>query len=188
MKKKSIYILAICSLLLFIACANKTDLNQKFIEDNFLKMVDTTAYITGSFRKPPNSLKKKLKLLVELNPEINYNKDIDDLVINFFKNNTEYEAMFKNLINDDIPYCEFLLDEKFPKKIGKYSINFKDSKLKNSSDYVGMVDIQNFKISQNKAMLVLSKSEEKSSITYIVLLIKDANKWKIIKTETLSQS
>ena len=65
MKTKTIYAFLIFNLFLFTACNDKTDFKQKFIEENFLQIVDTNAYLTGSFRKPPDSLNKKTKLDVE---------------------------------------------------------------------------------------------------------------------------
>lgn len=54
--------------------------------------------------------------------------------------------------------------------------------------YAGRIDIENFKIYKDKAILLLSKSVGKYGTTSIVLLIKKNGNWKVYKREVIAWS
>lgn len=184
------FFIRILILILAISCIyscqkNKRDDVQTMITDNFLEMVDTAAYVTGSFRKPPQIKKNNSLLLVEFNSEIKCNTRIDNFIIDYLNkdvNLNKFSIFFTKAA------CEnFHFDNTFQRKIGKYTISF-DENIRKSKNYVGKIDIENLRINGNKAILVLSKSQEDSGITYIVLLSKDNGIWKVIKRDVLYQS
>ncbi|MBF7093087.1 hypothetical protein IUY40_16260 [Flavobacterium sp. ALJ2] len=183
-----------CSL---ISCQRKTENPSTFIENNFLAIVDTVAYKHGAFVIPPplpNGIIEKRPLYphlaIELNKKIRYNKRIEKDVLTFFNLNKKVEADFKDLLENG-NYFNFSLDKNFQKKIGKYYVFFDEKKIDKKIKYVGRIDIENLKIYKNKAILVLSESvggpRRVGSFgrTYIVLLAKEDNAWKIVKKELL---
>jgi hypothetical protein len=184
---KKYLILCCIALILFIKCVDKKQPKQKFIEENFLKIVDTLAYSRGAFITLPKDTIKYSKLSLKLSKEINYNPRVDEFILEFFKKNKELKKNFEEviLVNEK---KETLIDETFPKKIGKYHIYFDKKDIDNSIKYAGLIGFTNLKIKNNKAFLIFSESVEHYGKSYIVLLIKDKNNWKVVKKELLWQS
>jgi hypothetical protein len=193
MKQIIIYILILYNSLLFVECSNKTDkidktdLKQKFVEDNFLTIVDTLAYSRGAFITLPSDTIRYSKLSVKLSQKIAYNSRVNEFVLAFFEKNDELKKIFKDILVNNENH-EILLDSNFPKKIGKYHIFFNNNERDRSIKYAGTIGITNLKIDKDKAMLVLSESVEHFGKTYIVLLIKEKNDWEVVKRELLWQS
>lgn len=183
----SIFIL----LCLFLSCDEKVIDNSEFIENNFLKIVDTVAYRYGAFVLPPPSSKDTIikvpsytNLALELNNDIKYNEKINQDVLFYFNLNKKIKTEFKDLLKNG-SYSKFSLSKNFPKKIGKYSIFFEKSKVNKKIKYAGRIDINNFKIYRNKAFLVLTESVGKCERTYLLLFEKNNNNWIILKKEIL---
>jgi hypothetical protein len=172
---------------LFISCENKQNLSQKFIEDNFLEIVDTMAYSTGAFVSPPRENINYSQLSVNLTQKITYNKKIDEITQTFFEKNKDLKSSFKELLENNT-YSEFSLNSTFPKQIGKYHIFFNGNNIDKKIKYAGRIDIGNFKIHKDKAILILAESMEKYGTIYVILFKKEGVNWKIFKREVLGQS
>lgn len=177
-------------LFMLISCENQNLKSQLFLENNFLKIIDAKAYAEGFTQRKSTKFKKSEKTIIELNPRIAYNEDTDELLVDFFDKNPFYKDQFKDLIYD-ISYNEFLIDHKFAKQIGGYSINFNSSSIvtdepqnRNTERFA----VENFKSFDNKAMLVLSKAENKHIIVYVLLFVKNKSKWAIVKREILAKT
>ena len=187
MKKKIIKIIKIYSIILFVACANKTDFKQKFIEDNFLKIVDTIAYSRGAFITLPSDTVRYPELCLKLSNKIMYNDKVNEIVLAFFEKNYSLKKRFNDVLSKN-ENNEILLNSNFPKKIGKFHIFFNEEEKIKSIKYAGRIDIGNLKIYKNKAILILSESVGHFGKTYILLLIKEKNDWKVFKRELLWQT
>lgn len=180
--------------LLFTSCKKDYNIQQKFIENNFLTIVDTIAYQQGSFRPLPPLPNKTIKdavlysnLSVKLADTIVYNERLQKDIDSFFNENRDLKIAFQDILNNN-NYSEFIISTDFPKKIGKYNI-FLNQEYKNQSNkYVGEIEIQNFKINKNKAFLIVSKSVGHSRVVFIELFIKENNYWKLLKKELLFES
>ena len=189
---KTNYIIGIVLIVLFCSsCEEKVDPKEHFIKENFINIVDTTAYKYGSFRPlPPKSndtiidVYNQFDLSIKLNDTILFERFLEKEIDIFFNSNKELKINFKNLINNE-NYSDLILSSKFPSKIGRYNIFFKEIYQGKNIKYAGEVEISNFKISNNNAFLVVTKSFQKSMISYIVLFMKVNNHWKIIKREPL---
>ncbi len=177
-------LLIIC---LFVACDNKRNFEQEFIEDNFLKIVDTIAYGKGAFISLPNDTIRYSDLSVKLIPKISYNKKIDEFTLSYFEENRALKKIFEDALTKG-NYSKFSLDSTFPKQIGKYHIFFNANEEDKTIKYAGRIDIENLKVYKDKAMLVLSESIGHYGVTSLVLLIKEGDCWKVIKREVLFQS
>ncbi|KVV15064.1 hypothetical protein [Flavobacterium sp. TAB 87] len=192
---KKIYVLILfCSVLL--SCKkdiineqkiNKINNKQKFIEDNFLKIADTVAYSRGAFITTPSDSISYPKLSVKLSRKINYIKGLEELTNAYFLKNKNLGIIFKDVINKK-SYSIITLDSNFPKSIGKYYFFFNDNQQDKSIKYAGRIDIENFKIYKNKAVLLLTKSVGRYGTTFIVLLIKENGNWKVYKRDVLLMS
>lgn len=177
-------------LIIIISCiysCKKTILHdeQTMIEDNFLSIVDTSAYLTGSFRKPPQSQKLHSQLLIEVNKEIICNARIDELIDDYLNKDSNFKD-FKDLFNK-VKCNNFHLEDTFKEKIGKYDISF-DRKIQSNKNYIGKIDFENLRTDGKNAILVLTKSQGNSGITYIILLSKSNGIWTVIKRDVLYQS
>lgn len=190
-KKKYIYILS--CLFLFVSCKKevrnelskrKENLGQKFIQDNFLKIVDTIAYKRGAFITTSSDSISYPKLSVRLSQKIEYIKQLDEFVSAYFEKNQDIKMTFQDVINKK-SYSTFTLDSKFPKRIGKYYFFFNENEQDKTIKYAGRIDIGNFKIYKDKAMLVLSESVGKYGVSSIVLLIKKDGDWKVYKKHVI---
>lgn len=185
-KLKIKHILFFLFLTLTVSCSKTPRNDQKFIEDNFLAIVDTVAYGRGTFISLPKDTIVYNDLAVNLMPEITYNKKIEEFVNLFFKENPALRESYKDVLNNG-KYSEFILDSTFPVHIGKYHIFYNVKKVKNIK-YAGRIDIENLKIYNDKAMLILTESVEKFGVTSLLLLKKEADEWKVIHREVLIQS
>lgn len=191
-KIKKIYIILIVITLNF-ACKNKeeTERNfiteQKFISNNFLEIVDTSAYSTGAFVFLPGDTVKCSKLSVNLTSNVIYNKKVDEFTLTYFEKNKKLKSAFKDLLENG-KHVEFSLNSDFPKQIGKYSIFLNGNNIDKKIKYAGRIDIQNFKVYKNKAILILSKSVGHYGTTFIILLKKEKDTWKVSSREVLFQA
>ncbi|HAH54526.1 MAG TPA: hypothetical protein DCM02_04380 [Flavobacterium sp.] len=183
--KKKHFILVLIAL--NFACKNKLDSEQSFISNNFLKIVDTTAYNTGAFVLLPSDTVRYPKLSINLNPSVTYNKKIDEFTLAYFENNKNLKSAFKDLLENG-KYDEFSLNSDFPKQIGKYNIFFNGKNIDEKIKYAGRIEIQNFKIYKNKAILILSKSVGHYGSTFIILLKREKDTWEISRREVLFQA
>ncbi|MFG4002081.1 hypothetical protein [Flavobacterium aquidurense] len=196
MIKKHIYLTTFCCLLLVISCKKeiiiekqkiKVNPGQKFIEDNFLTIVDTIAYSRGAFITTPNDSISYTKLSVKLFQRTYYLKGLEESTIVYFEKNKDLGIVFKDVINKR-SYSIVTLDSNFPKSIGKYYFFFNENEQDKTMKYAGRIDIENFKIYKNKAVLLLSKSVGKYGTTFIVFLIKENGKWRVYKRDVLLMS
>lgn len=196
MIRKYIYLTTFCCSLLFISCKKEiivekqniqVNLGQKFIEDNFLTIVDTVAYSRGAFITTPSDSISYPKLSVKLSQKIKYVKGLEEFTNAYFAKNKNLSITFKNVIEKKV-YSVITLDSKFPKNIGKYYFFFNDNEQDKTIKYAGRIDIENFKIYKNKAILLLTKSVEKYGTTFIVFLIRENGNWKIYKKDVLLMS
>lgn len=181
-------------ILLFTSCEKDYNLQQKFIENNFLTIIDTIAYQQGSFRPLPPLPNKTVEdvvlysnLSVKLFDSIVYNERIQKEIDYFFNQNRDLKIAFQDVLNN-INYLEFSINTDFSKKIGKYHIFLNEEYENKSYKYVGEIKIQNFKINKDKAFLIVSKSVGHSRIVFIKLFIKEKGYWKLVKKEALFES
>lgn len=165
----------------------KVSSGQKFIEDNFLKIVDTVAYSRGAFITSTSDSISYPKLSVKLSQKTDYIKELEEFTDAYFAKNKDLSVIFKDVINKK-EYSIITLDSNFPKKIGKYYFFFNDNEQDKNIKYAGRIDIENFKIYKNKAVLLLTKSVRKYGTTEIVLLLKENGIWKIYKRDVLLMS
>jgi hypothetical protein len=177
-------------LFMLVSCENQNLKSQLFLEHNFLKIIDAEAHGEGFSQRKSTKFNKSKITIIELNPKIAYNADADDLLVDFFDKNPFYKDQFKDLIYD-ISYNEFSIDHKFAKQIGNYSINFCSSsmvtdELQNKN--IERFAIENFKSFDNKAMLIVSKAENKHIIVSVLLFIRNKGKWAIVKREILAKT
>lgn len=164
-ERKKNYIYVLCCLLLCVACKkevieeskiSRINPGQKFIEDNFLKIVDTVAYSRGAFITTPSDSIAYPKLSVKLSQKIDYIKELDEFVNAYFEENKNVKKIFQDVISKKT-YSTFTLDSNFPKRIGKYHFFFTESDRDKTIKYAGRIDIGNFKIYKDKAVLILTK-------------------------------
>lgn len=165
----------------------KVSSGQKFIEDNFLKIVDTVAYSRGAFITSTSDSISYPKLSVKLSQKTDYIKELEEFTDAYFAKNKDLSVIFKDVINKK-EYSIITLDSNFPKKIGKYYFFFNDNEQDKNIKYAGRIDIENFKIYKNKAILLLTKSVRKYGTTEIILLLKENGIWKIYKRDVLLMS
>jgi hypothetical protein len=196
MIRKYIYLTTFCCSLLVISCKKEiivkkqniqVNPGQKFIEDNFLTIVDTIAYSRGAFITTPSDSISYPRLSVKLFQRTNYLKGLEESTTAYFKENKDLGMVFKDVINKK-SYSIVTLDSNFPKSIGKYYFFFNDNEQDKNMKYAGRIDIENFKIYKNKAVLLLSKSVRHYGTTEIVFLIKENGIWKIYKRDVLLES
>lgn len=188
--------MTLCCSLLVISCKKeiivekqKIQVNpgQKFIEDNFLTIVDTVAYRRGAFITTPSDSISYPKLSVKLFQRTYYLKGLEESTTAYFEKNKELGIIFKDVINKK-SYSIITLNSNFPKSIGKYYFFFNEKEQDKTMKYAGRIDIENFKIYNDKAVLLLSKSVGKYGTTSIVLLIKENGNWKVYKRDVLLMS
>lgn len=165
----------------------KVSSGQKFLEDNFLKIVDTVAYSRGAFITSTSDSISYPKLSVKLSQKTDYIKELEECTNAYFAKNKDLSVIFKDVINKK-EYSIITLDSNFPKKIGKYYFFFNDNEQDKNIKYAGRIDIENFKIYKNKAVLLLTKSVRKYGTTEIILLLKENGIWKIYKRDVLLMS
>lgn len=173
-------------IMIVVSCKKEVKLEQQFIEDNFLEIVDTLAYKDGTFISLPRDTLAYSDLAVNLIPKINYNKKMEEFVLSFFEENPNLKATYKNVLLNG-KYADFNLDSTFPKQIGKYHLFF-DQQKSNKLKYAGRIDIENLKIYGDRAILVLTESVDQFGVTSLLLLKKEGNKWKVFRRETLMES
>jgi hypothetical protein len=170
----------------FTSCENDCNVEQKFIENNFLTIVDTLAYQHGSFRPPLSNKAIKAtpysNLCIRLVDTIGHNNSVQKYIDSFFAENKDLRIAFQDVLNST-NYSEFIIDSNFPRKIGKYHISLNEKYIDKSNKYVGKIEIQNFKISKDKIILIVSKSVGYSKIVFIELFRKEKGDWKLIKKE-----
>ncbi|MFH7012398.1 hypothetical protein ACHRV5_11025 [Flavobacterium sp. FlaQc-52] len=190
---KYIYLTTFCCSLLVISCKKEiivekqnvqVNPGQKFIEDNFLTIVDTVAYSRGAFITTPSDSISYPKLSVKLFQRTNYIEELEEFTNSYFAKNKDLSVIFKDVI-DKKEYSIVTLDSSFPKSIGKYYFFFNENEQDKTMKYAGRIDIENFKIYRNKAVLLLSKSVGKYGTTFIVFLIKENGTWKVYKKDVL---
>lgn len=177
-------------LFMLVSCENQNVKSQLFLEHNFLKIIDAQSHAEGFSQRESTEFKKSDKTIIELNPRIAYNADADELLVDFFDKNHFYKDQFKDLIYD-ISYNEFSIDHNFAKQIGGYSIHFNSSRMVSDEPQNRNTErfaIENFKSFDSKAMLVLSKVEDKHIIISVLLFVKNKSKWRIVKREILAKT
>lgn len=176
---------------LLTSCKHKVKNQEEFIKENFINIVDTIAYKYGSFRPLPplpndtiNEIHHYSNLSIKLNDTIHYESVLQKEIDNFFNSNDKLKMQFQDVLNEE-SYSNLTLTSKFPNKIGRYHIflnkTYEDKKIK----YAGEIQISNFKITKDKAFLIVTKSFQNSMIAYIVVFLKEDNHWRIIKREPL---
>ena len=180
--------------ILFTSCEKDYDIQQKFIENNFLTIVDTMAYQQGSFRPLPPLPNKTIgdvvlysNLSVKLVDTIVYNERLQKDIDSFFNENKDLKIAFQDVLNNN-NYSEFIISTNFPKRIGKYHIFLNQEYENKSNKYVGEIEIQNFKINKDRAFLIVSKSVGHSRIVFIELFMQEKGYWKLVKKESLFES
>lgn len=170
-----------------ISCNNKVKLEQQFIEENFLEIVDTLAYNTGTFVPLEKDTIKYPELALKFSQKIDYNKKVDEITTGFLEENKQLKLMFQSVLKHG-NHSTISLDSNFPKKIGKYLIYFNESEIDKKVKYAGRIDIENLKIYKDKAILILSETVERYGTTYILFLVKEHDKWKVLERKVLYQS
>ena len=170
-----------------MSCTNKVKLEQRFIDENFLEIVDTLAYDTGTFVPLEKDTIRYSELAIQLSQNIHYNKKIDEITAIFFEENKQLKSKFQSVLKHGIN-SEISLDSNFPKKIGKYRIYFSENKIDKKIKFAGRIDIENLKIYKDKAILILSETVEHYGTTYILFLVKEHDKWKVLERKVLYQS
>lgn len=185
MKKKVSYILLI---FIIVSCSKDVDSGNNFIANNLIKIIDTASYNKGSLIYLPNvNVKTKKKLEVHLERFISNNNKVDEIILNYLEKNKILKAKFNNLfINGKLE--EFYLNSNFPKKIGRFEINFNDKLVINQETFAGSIEIQNLKIYENKALLVVTESFGKFGKTFIIFFQKADNNWIMFHKDILYQS
>lgn len=184
LNKKSIFSLLI---IVFLSCTNKVKLEQQFIEENFLKIVDTLPYDTGTFVALEKDTIKFSELALHFSQKIDYNKKIDEITTGFFEDNKQLKSIFQSVLEHGTN-SEYFLDSNFPKKIGKYRIYFNENQIDKKIKFAGRIDIENLKIYNDKAILILSESVQRFGTTYIVFLVKEKGEWRVLERKVLYQS
>jgi len=184
LKLKQIVFLLI---MITVSCTNKTKLDQQFIEDNFLEIVDTLAYSKGTFVSLPKDTIRYPELAVRFSQKIDYNKKVDEITTGFFEDNKQLKLMFQSVLDHGIN-SEISIDSNFPKKIGKYRIYFDEKEIDDKIKYAGRIDIENLKFYKDKAILILSESVERYGTTYVVFLVKENGKWRVLERKVLYQA
>jgi hypothetical protein len=202
MKKFNIYFKIVYGVKIFViaiifsSCISKTSnenstkIEQLFLQDNFLSMVDTFAYVAGNFSPLPPMINKPIvdtvytNLSIELVDSIAYDKSSLFDINSFFNSNTILKTRFQDIIKSK-DFMVFKLDSNFQKKIGRYHIYLNKKYENKMISYAGMVKFSNFKILNNKAFLEVSQTYDRGGRSYIVLFEKENNVWKVIKKEIL---
>ena len=186
MKKLKILILFIVFIIgLFVFCKKKEFDGSYFIAQNFLKIVDTTSFKTGSliFLRNENEF-NSINPTIFLSPEISYNKKIDEIIKDKINTKETLARKYRKLIYASNS-LNFDLNQNFPKKIGKFLIVF-DEKLATSKDnYSGNIYFQNFKIENDLAILVLNLSVDKHVKSYIIFMERKNHIWQLVSKELL---
>lgn len=177
----------VLSFFILFSCNNDKNLEQDFIENNFIEIVDTLAYGTGSFINLPKDTIKYSKLAVKFHPKIDYSAEVESIVNQYFKENRKTTLNYDDLLKKGT-YSNFLLNDSFQKQIGKYIIFTNDKEIDKNIKYAGRVDFQNMKIYKDKAFLVFYKSLEKQSVAYILLFKKENDNWKLTLKDVLFQT
>lgn len=182
-----------CLLLLCLSCkkeiviereSSKANLEQEFIKENFLEIVDTIAYSKGAFITTASDSISYPRLSVRLSHRIDYNEGLEEFTNAYFAKNKDVSIIFKDVIKKK-NYSIITLDSNFPKNIGKYYFFFDDNQQDKTIKYAGRIDIENFKIYKDKAILILTKSLGRYGASYVIMLIKENGNWRIYKREVL---
>ena len=177
-----------------IAGCKKESINKEaVIADNFIQLVDTFAYKTGTFIPVPfvenemlDSNNKRIipnsAFAVNLVDSIVFDKivhkDIDNLIIK----NSKFRNLYGDLISKG-KYENFQISSNFPQSIGKYKI-YNDSSI-DKPNFVGEVELCNFKLYEDKIMVVLIKSVGHSKKADLIILKRTNNLWKIVDRTNL---
>jgi hypothetical protein len=174
-------------------CKKENINKEDIIADNFIQLVDTFAYKTGTFIPVPfveneklDSNKKEIipntAFGVNLVDSIVFDKivhkDIDELV----NKNPKFKKLYGDLISKG-RYENFQISSNFPKSIGKYKI-YNDSSI-DKPNFVGEVELCNFKLYEDRIMVVLIKSVGHSKRADIIILKRTNNLWKIVDRTNL---
>lgn len=183
-------------IIILISCRDNINTNkiieQDFIETIFLGIVDTLAYKQGSLRPIPieNDLKQDMfdkELSVFLNNKIKFDADIMQDFDSFLKKNPYFKKEFYDCLKE-APYVELTIDSSFSKRIGNYNIITKMVDINKNMHNVGSVKIKNFKIVDDKAFLVVEKTDGNYPIGIVMFFFKEKNNWRKIKEEILYRS
>lgn len=183
-------------IIILISCRDnnniKRTIEQDFIEKNFLVIVDTLAYRHGSLRPIPIESNQKhsifdKELSVFLNNKIGFDADIMQDFDSFFNKNPYLKKEFYDCLKE-APYVELTIDSSFSKRIGNYNIITNMDDINKNMQNVGGVKIKNFKIVDDKAFLVVEKTDGNYPIGIVMFFFKEKNSWRKIKEEILYQS
>ncbi|PWB18305.1 hypothetical protein [Flavobacterium sp. HTF] len=109
---------------------------------------------------------------------------MDEYTKAYFEKNQNIKKIFHDVIGNKA-YSTFTLDSNFPKKIGKYYFFFNENEQDKTIKYAGRIDIINFKVYKDKAILILTESVGKYGVSSIVLLIKKDGDWKVYKKHAI---
>jgi hypothetical protein len=194
LKIKKIVVFFITIFFFFILSCKKESINKEaVIADNFIQLVDTFAYKTGTFIPVPfieeekfDSNRKKIipktafgvNLVDSIVVDKITNRDINDLL----SHNSKFNELYGELFTKG-KYENFHVSSHFPKSIGRYKI-YTDSSI-DKPNFVGEVELCNFKIYEDKIMVVLIKSVGYSKRADLIILKRTNNLWKIIDRTNL---
>jgi len=194
LKIKKIVMSFISIFFFFILSCKKENMNKEvIISDNFIQLVDTFAYKTGTFIPVPfieeekfdsnkNQIVPKTPFAVNLVDSIVYNEIINRDINDLLSHNIKFRELHGEIFTKG-KYQNFHISSNFPKSIGKYKI-YTDSSI-NKPNFVGEVELCNFKLYENKIMVVLIKSVGHSKRADLIILKRTNNLWKIIDRTNL---
>lgn len=194
LKIKRIVVFFMTIILCFVlGCKKESINNEVIIADNFIQLVDTFAYKTGTFMPVPfmeeekfDSNKKqiipKTAFAVNLVDSIVYDKIINRDINDLLSHNIKFRQLHGEIFTKG-KYQNFHISSNFPKSIGKYKI-YTDSSI-DKPNFVGEVEFCNFKLYEDKIMFVLIKSVGHSKKADLIILKRTNNLWKIVDRTNL---
>lgn len=172
------YRIGILLILLLFGCKEKSD--QYFYEilnENFLVFTDTIAYRTGSFFLIPDDTNKynKVSNIIEIDTFIHKNQRLE-IALNLALEKYGKVNFLKELSKSSIIEIDLLKII----KSGQYKIIPSKPAYKYENERVGKMWFSNFALSNNQAVLIVSKqSSPKSGVSNGYLFKKQSTDWKI---------
>ena len=173
------YILGVIGIFLLLGCSKPVDQEfHQILNEHFLAFVDTAAYKTGSFFLIPNDTTKhkEVKNIIEVDTLIDNNTELGNaLKPSLIKSN---KTDFVELIEE--PEV-FTMNLSKLTNIGQFEIIPAKPASKSYEDgVVGKIRFSNFTLTQNKAILIVSKqSSPKSGVSNAYLFTKTESNWRI---------
>jgi hypothetical protein len=183
MLKKRIFFVII---VFIIGCKEDTENDfYALINDNFLSMVDTTAYKTGRLIQIPNDTVAGIsfeKICIKVEDQLRTSKVLKQSVFKSVSNENLLE--FKSLLEKDFETRIEKFDKSSIRNLGRFELvtSSDDLKFKKCDVLAGQIAFHQPYISQGKAIILLSISESnKSGYTNAFILRKRNGKWNIIE-------